>query len=119
MPFYPGAALVCYPVLLFAAFLLAQGIKSPVTHTLFWAVLLLPFGVAAELIVLRLSVRVNMSLSDTVAEKREPVRMHITVANKGPLPVSYIRAELVRTGPMGCDCALRKAWSFIIGESIK
>lgn len=118
MPFYPGAALVCYPVLLFAAFLLAQGIKSPVTHTLFWAVLLLPFGVAAELIVLRLSVRVNMSLSDTVAEKREPVRMHITVANKGPLPVSYIRAELVRTGPMGCDCARKSLFMSLLPFSL-
>lgn len=118
IPFYPGAALVCYPGLLIAAFLLAQGIKSPVTHTLFWAVLLLPLGVAVELIVIRLSVRVNMSLSDTVAEKREPVRMYITVANKGPLPVSYVRAELVRTGPMGCDCARKSLFMSLLPFSL-
>lgn len=107
MPFYPSAALVCYPILPIAAFLLAQGVKSPVTHTLFWAVLLLPLGVAAELVVIRLSLCVSVSLSDTVAEKREPVRVHITVSNKGPLPVPYLRAELTRTGPMGCDSACK------------
>lgn len=101
MPLKPGGAFFCYPVLLLAAFLLAQGIKTPVTHMLYCAVLLIPVGVAAELIIIRLSLRAAVSISDTVTAKREPVRVFVTVTNKGPIPVPYVRAEIVCTDPLG------------------
>jgi len=90
--FTPYALL--YPILLLAAFLFAQGVKLPITHTLFVFVLLMPLGTVFQLIMARLTVKTTFRVSSQTPRKRSPLLANAIIKNKGLLPYSLIEASL-------------------------
>ncbi len=99
--FTPGVPLVCYPMVILAALMLAQGIKSPITNMIFWFVLILPCAVPIELVLMKLCLRASMNISDTVTVKKEPLCVSLNLENKGFLPIVHAEVRLACVGING------------------
>jgi len=85
---------IWYPILSVFSLMLAQGLKMPITYTIFLFAVLCPLGVILQLVIARLSLRVSFRVSSQQPRKNTPFIATATVKNKWALPLPFIKAVM-------------------------
>ncbi len=85
---------VWYPILLALTLVMAQGLKAPITHTVFLFVLFLPVIPIIQLTAARFTLKVSFRVSDITPRKASPFIATAVIKNRSPFPFPLIRAAL-------------------------
>lgn len=93
-----------YPILIIASLIFAQALKMPVSYMIFIFVLLLPVGIAAQLILAACFIHTSVRASSEAVEKRTSVSVFCIISNSCPLPFPFIEAELLTPDERGARC---------------
>ena len=98
LPFAPGPGFFVWVALMALTVILTQGLRSTVSHMIFWFVVLLPVWALAYVLIGWKTVDVSVQVGDTRIEKMEPLPYEITLTGGSPLcfPVLEVMMSLPR-----------------------